>query len=188
MIFLAEKDTEFLQTQEPFRRVHLIGGEYATVDTNSIVGYCHNKEHIGFLTIEIMNKHDCINKGCNHFEKFFDYPFWQKYYRREEQKQARKDKLKKIREVKRQQATNQEKKNEVYISFAYQIAAKLELKNFKIVGIHPANPGFTIFYISDKSFNDWYSYREIAFALNKAFKKKFTLKHAKGKDGTYATI
>ena len=185
---LAEKDTEFLHTQEPFRRVHLIGGEYATVDTNSIVGYCHNKEHKGFLTITIMNEHDCINKQCNYFEKFEDYPFWQRYHRREHQAQAQKSKKKLLKEIAKRKLDKYEKQEDFYKSYAYNVANKLGINNFEIVGVHPTDDGYTIFYISDKSANDWFEFRGIAFGMNKAFKKTFTLKHAKNKDGKYATI
>lgn len=80
---MAEIDTEFLKTNEPFRKVRLIGGAYATVDTPSIVGFCHNPDHKGTLTVSIMNEHECIAKECFYFEKYDDYPYWQRYYRRE---------------------------------------------------------------------------------------------------------
>lgn len=72
---LAEKDTEYLNSKEPFRDVRLIGGAYATVDTPAIVGFCHNEDNKGIITVTILNQHDCIAKGCHYFEKFEDYPF-----------------------------------------------------------------------------------------------------------------
>lgn len=185
---MAEKDTEYLNSNEPFRRVNLIGGAYATVDTPSLVGYCHNKDHIGFITVEIMNEHDCVAKGCHHFEKFEDYPYWQKQRRKEELKELTKIKRQRQKENKQRQEDNIRKRDETFISKAYKVAAELGIDNFKIVSIHKDDKGYTIFYMSNKPVNDWYDFREIAFALNKTFNKKFTLKHTKMLDGSYATI
>lgn len=59
---MTEIDKRFLNNDAPFRKVRLIGGAYATVDTPSIVGYCHNTEHKGIVTVTIMQEHDCIAK------------------------------------------------------------------------------------------------------------------------------
>lgn len=185
---MAEKDTEYLNSSEPFRRVNLLGGIYATVDTPSLVGYCHNEDHKGFLTVSIMNDHDCIGKECHYFEKFEDYPFWIKYRRKEQQKELMKIKRERQKRNKQQQADNIKARDDAFISTAYNLANKLGLSNFKIVSIHKTDEGFTIFYISDKPVNDWYDFREIAFAMNKTYKKKFTLKHIKLQDGSYAVI
>ena len=73
-------------------------------------------------------------------------------------------------------------------SRAYQFASNLGFDNFRIISVHKSDDGYTIFYISDTPENDWYQFREIAFAMNKAFHKKFTLKHVKTPDGDYAVI
>ena len=185
---MAEKDTEYLNSNEPFRRVNLIGGAYATVDTPSLVGYCHNKDHIGFITVEIMNEHDCVAKGCHYFEKFEDYPYWQKQRRKEELKELTKIKRQRQKENKQRQEENIRKRDKAFIAKAYQVAEELGIDNFKIISIHKDDKGYTIFYMSNKPVNDWYDFREIAFALNKTFNKKFTLKHTKMLDGSYATI
>lgn len=185
---MAKKDTEYLNSNEPFRRVNLIGGAYATVDTPSLVGYCHNDDHKGFLTVTIMNEHDCIAKGCHYFERFEDYPYWKKYRHKEELKALAKVKQQRQKENEQRHANNIKKRNEAFIAKAYKVADKLGIENFQIISIHKNDTGFTIFYTSDKSVNDWYDFREIAFAMNKAFNKKFTLKHIKLPDGSYAIM
>lgn len=185
---MAERDTEYLNKDEHFRRVRLIGGAYASMDIPSIVGYCHNEAHKGIITITIMNEHDCLAKGCHYFEKFEDYPFWQKRQRREELKQLKKLKRKRSKENKARCADNIRKTEEMLISHACMIADKLGFDNFRIISIHKTGKEYTIFYISDVPENDWYDFREIAFAMNGAFHKKFTLKHAKLPDGSYAVI
>lgn len=185
---MAEKDTEHLNSNEPFRRVNLIGGVYATVDTPSLVGYCHNEDHKGFITVTIMKEHDCIAKECHYFEKFEDYPFWIKCHRKEQQKEQIKIKRERQKRNKQQQTDNIKARDDAFISAAYSFANKLGLSDFKILSIRKTDEGFTIFYISDKPLNDWYDFREIAFAMNKTFNKKFTLKHTKTLDGSYAVI
>lgn len=185
---MAQKDTEYLIKNEPFRRVNLIGGICTTVDTPSLVGYCHNKDHKGFLTITIMNEHDCIAKGCYYFEKFKDYPYWQKFQHKEELKQLKKIKRQRQKENEQRHANNIKARNETYILKAYKATEKLGIDNFKIISIHKNAEGFTLFYMSNKPVNDWYDFREIAFTLNKTFNKKFILKHIRNLDGSYATI
>lgn len=185
---MAEKDTEYLNSNEPFRRVNLIGGAYATVDTPSLVGYCHNDDHKGFLTVAIMNEHDCIAKECHYFEKFEDYPYWQKFRRKEELSKLKKAKRQRQKENEQRHADKIKRRDEAIIARANKVADELGIHNFRLVSIHKSDKGFTVFYISDNPVNDWYNFREIAFALNRAFHQKFTLKHIKLLDGSYAVI
>lgn len=187
---MLEKDRVYLNEDKLFRRVNLLGGAYATVDIPSLVGYCHHKEHKGFITISIMNEHNCIAKECHYFEKFEDYPFWQKFRRREQLKELTKIKRKRQKENKKRYLADVNKKEENLIEQANQIVSELSLDNIKIVSIHKNknNAGYTIFYISDKAVNDWYDFREIAFLMNKIFNKKFMLKHIKMQDGSYAIM
>lgn len=185
---MAEIDTKILNSDEPFRKVRLIGGAYATVDTPSVVGYCHNSEHKGIVTVTIMQEHDCIAKGCHYFEKFEDYPFWKKYESRERAKELQKVKKQNRKEIDKIHAENRKKREDIFISKAKEIASELEFEDFKIISIQKNKNEFIIFYISNNAFDDWYTFREIAIEMKNYFKKKFILKHAKLSDGRYATI
>lgn len=55
---MADKYTEYTNNDVAFQNVKLLGGGPAKVDVPSIVGYCHNAQHKGVLTIAIMNEHD----------------------------------------------------------------------------------------------------------------------------------
>ncbi len=178
----------FNENCKPSCIVQIIGGSYITVDTPSIVGFCHNKEHKGILTVSIMNEHDCMNKECHYFEKYETYPFWKKYYQTQKLKQLHKEKVKRKKENEKKHIDNLIRKEKLLIDFAYNKATKLGLNNFKIISVHKTENGYTIFYISDAPVNDWYDFREIAFAMNQSFKQKFTLKHAKDINGNFATI
>ena len=185
---MADIDTKILNSNEPFREVRLIGGAYATVDTPSVVGYCHNSEHKGIVTVTIMQEHDCIAKGCHYFEKFEDYPFWKKYESREEQKHFLK--IKQQRKKENRIALEKEIKNrdERFISCAYEIANELDIDNIKFISVSKEGKTYVLFYISDKPINDWYDFREIAFLMNKEFRKKFILRHIKNMDGSFAVV
>lgn len=185
---MAQKDTDYLESNEPFRRVNLIGGVYATVDTPSLVGYCHNENHKGFLTVSIMNEHECIAKGCNFFEKFEDYPYWVRKHRKEEQEKVAKEKAARRKENRRLAQENLDRKNANMVARAEELIKSYGYENIKIISIHTDKTGGVIFFISDKNENDWYEYRELAFSMSRIFNKKFMLKHAKLPDGSYATI
>ena len=185
---MADKYTEYTNNDVAFQNVKLLGGGPAKVDVPSIVGYCHNAQHKGVLTVAIMNEHDCVAKECNYFEKFEDYPYWQRTQRREENNRIRKEKIKRKKENRKRKAVEIEERDEAFIEQANRFADELGITNFKIIGIRKEGRVYTIFYISDKWSNDWYEFREIAIAMNNKYQKKFILKHAKGLDGKYATI
>ncbi len=185
---MAEKDEKYLNSSEPFRTAQLLGGAYATVDTPAIVGFCHHADHKGIVTVTIMNEHDCIAKGCHYFEKFEEYPFWKRYRHKQELKQLFAEKKERRKEDEKRHLENLQKQEVSRIETAYRFAEKLGIANIEIISIRKTGEEFTIFYISDSPTNDWYDFRGIAFAMNKHYRKKFTLKHAKNPDGTYATI
>ena len=41
----------------------------------SYVGFCHNIKHKGYLTIELIAEHQCVEKGCAFF-RVLDHPLW----------------------------------------------------------------------------------------------------------------
>lgn len=42
---------------------------------NRVVGYCHNRNHRGFITTKSVKEHDCVGKCCRYFEKY-DVQYW----------------------------------------------------------------------------------------------------------------
>ena len=157
-------------------------------DKNSIVGYCHNKDHKGCLTVTIMNEHDCVGKNCHYFEKFEDSPYWQKANRKEALKTLKKEKLNRQKENVKRHIDNVKHKEESIIEYALYIAEKQALCGFKPISVREDENGYILFYISNSNKNDWFEFRSIAFALSRRFNKKFTLKHAKNIDGEYEVL
>lgn len=185
---MAETDSIYLKRKDAFRRVTLIDGDNVCVDVPSIVGFCHNQQHKGFLTVRILNKHDCIEKNCHYLERFEDYPFWISYYRKKRAEELKRVKLKHKKEQAKLHEDKLKRKEDAYKVQAYMFAEKYSITDFEIISIRQTENVFTIFYVSSRAVNDWFDFREIAFAMSKKYQKKFILKHAKTPDGYYAVI
>lgn len=46
------------------------------------LGYCHHKNHIGFLNHKLIMEHKCTSKNCPYFHKYESHPFWQEKQKR----------------------------------------------------------------------------------------------------------
>lgn len=55
------------------------------------IGYCHNKSHLGYLSITALKRHQCLKKNCPYLEKYQDHEFWVNRDKLKEKK--KKDKL-----------------------------------------------------------------------------------------------
>lgn len=42
-----------------------------------MAGYCWSQAHQGFLTVELIRKHKCLQKECRCFEKIESHPYWE---------------------------------------------------------------------------------------------------------------
>ena len=54
------------------------------------IGFCHSKEHKGYITKEILKEHDCLGKGCHYFQIFEDNKYWENYCNVRKKKKLRK--------------------------------------------------------------------------------------------------
>lgn len=45
-------------------------------NNKTYVGYCHNRNHRGWLTLQLLVEHDCLGKECTLLEKCNDHPLW----------------------------------------------------------------------------------------------------------------
>ena len=185
---MEQKKLENTEDEELFRRVRLLGGSLTKVDKNAIIGYCHNDIHKGYISVSLLNEHDCVGKQCTFFHKFEESPYWIRKSRKEEADKIAKEKAARRKENRRAAEENLARKNANMVSRAKEIAKSHGFDKFEIISIHTVKTSGVIFYISDKNENDWYEYRELAFWMNKIFNKKFELRHAKLPDGSYATI
>ena len=42
----------------------------------SYIGYCHRDAHKGYMTVEAVSQHSCLDYDCKYFEPFTNHPFW----------------------------------------------------------------------------------------------------------------
>lgn len=42
---------------------------------NGVVGYCHHRDHNGYISKRTLKEHKCIEKNCRCFEKY-DVQYW----------------------------------------------------------------------------------------------------------------
>ena len=54
------------------------------------VGYCHNPEHRGYLSLKNLKKHKCLAKQCRYLHKYEDHKYWAERERIKAEKKARK--------------------------------------------------------------------------------------------------
>lgn len=184
---MSKKDIKNMVGDWGFCTVKLISGRRTKVDVNSIVGYCHYCLHSGYLTISLLNEHQCCEKECSLLEKFVDYPYWEKRARQEEQKQKNKEKLKKQRLAEAIRKSKLDSFLEGLREEAQEMA-DYWYKPILITRVAKMDDNkYTIFFVSDEEKSGWYEYRDIAFALCKKYHAKFILKRMKNPDGSYAT-
>ena len=57
-------------------------GTRRKVDTHSIVGKCHCAAHKGYLTVKLLHRHECVEKGCFRVNYVSDgaYNDWSAYF------------------------------------------------------------------------------------------------------------
>lgn len=179
---------EYLKNNVEFRNVPLMDGIYRKINTKALVGKCHNKLHKGYLTVELLRKHQCIEKNCVFIEKFEDYPFWKKYRNQQQQKLA----LKTAKKTKKQnEVRQQEQLREKMETLRIQAQKYADINGFPMIITRVAEINeqeYVINYVSAFRKNDWYEYLDVARLMSRYYGKKFTLKHLKLPDGEYAVI
>lgn len=52
---------------------NLINGGYTSKEP---LGYCSFYKHVGYITENILNKKDCVSKGCAYFTRNEQHPYW----------------------------------------------------------------------------------------------------------------
>lgn len=169
----------------------LIDGKYCKVAVRNIAGFCYNKTHRGYLNIDLLQRHDCVNKNCPFLKKFEDYPYWtgRAAIKRENKKKAATRNKQRDKERQRY-AVAEEKANKVFTA-AQEVAQRL---NYPIIVTRVApkrntnnNYEFIINYVSNVRSNDWYNYFDLALILGKQYGGKYTLRHVKYPNGEYVT-
>lgn len=189
---MSQKDQKFIDMEISHRRVSLIDGTRPRVDTKAIVGFCHNLIHKGYVTVTLLQKHECISKKCPYLEKFDAYPFWAKYEAREKQKAC-------IKKAKKKRLLNEkiQKEKAAHIMdnlkcTVQNLADKMELRII-ITSVSydkesENKTDYIIYYVSENSYNDWYKYIDLSVVMKSCHGGKYILRHVKLPNGNYATV
>lgn len=186
-----------IYTEKGVRAIHLplIDGSYRSVAVKSIVGKCHNDIHKGYLDIELLQQHDCINKKCHFLERFDDYPYWVEHNRIIRIKEIRKIKKRKRKnerlEEEKLKALSDIRMNELLES-AQKIANRLKYPII-ITRVAPqrnseAKYEYIINYVSDVLANDWHDYFDLVIIMAKCNGGKYYLRHMRFPNGDYVSI
>lgn len=99
------------------------------------VGYCWLEKHKGYITKQIMDEHQCIEKQCPFFQKYEDAPYWKEKEKRKKDRQNRKE-LEKI---------EKEKEQSVMTLFKNETA---DLDDFAIIDIKREGRVFVVSFVT----------------------------------------
>lgn len=152
-------------------KVKCFDGAYYPVET--IVGYCTNKKHEGYINRGISIKHDCKGKACRYFQS------------------CTKVKEQDIKQCRTIDTINTKNINETqYKKYANDLAIKLHfpivivrvIKTKKYLGFN-----YCIEFVSASKTPDWDCYHSLAVEMGKLFKAKFFIHHLKHPNGTLVT-
>ncbi len=164
--------------------VRLITGAYVSMQRKNIVGCCHCVTHPGKLTKKLMMDHDCVKKGCWHFEKNDQATYWQN---KRLQKQEKKEKREKQKQAKEKEKRLSEQLNGIRqemqtvidtLSYSMEII-RLEQVESKM---------YKIYYVSDYPFADgnrFPSFLDTMYAAHPGW--RIRLQHIKDMDGRFVT-
>ena len=184
---MRQVDRKFIENGAQFRTVTLIDCKRKTLSMKEIVGYCYNMRHTGYLTVALMNSHDCIGKKCPFFERFEDYPYWVKEANRSKEKERKRQK--------REDELDMQRKQEQKLSRLHSTAQEIARESgFPIIitrvtqSSSGRRPEYIVNYVSDARYNDYHPYFDLAIQLSQIERGRYVLRHVKLPDGRYATI
>lgn len=187
---MREKDLEYIKNGTKYRRIPLIDNQLVTVHVGEIAGYCHCRLHKGYVTVNLMNIHNCLGKSCKCLEKFEEYPYWVRAANR------------KISNSRRRAANRRKKKHqeEEYLKYEQQMLQVLEdaqqiVKDYEfpitITRIAPSVSGefeeYVINYVSSLPFDDQNNYAALAKELGFIYYGRFNIRRLRMPDGRFAT-
>lgn len=172
-----------------FMKLPLIDGTYRSVAVKNIAGTCHNNIHKGYLDIDLLMRHDCINKKCPFLEKFEDYPFWiTKSNKEREKAQKRIVRAKTNEKLEKTRALSALRMN-ILLEAAQGIADRLEYPII-VTRVAPKRSStnkyeYIINYVSDLGTDDWHEYFDLALLMGKCHGGRYTLRHMRFPNGDY---
>ena len=165
---MEDKENVPEKWRDGYKYGKIVNGGVDWVALSTIVGYCHFKEHCGFITKKVIKEKDCNNKGCSYFERYNDCPYWAEKARKKEIKTRRK----------MAQQVEKKAKEELSLSIKTEACRLIEICGYpiKVVSVTELNKNeWVVRYLSDSATNDELFYYDIALKLRYQFKVKIIL-------------
>lgn len=165
-----------------FVRVRLVSGDIAEMRRKNVIGYCHCALHEGALNKRLLDEHECLKKGCRYLQKYEERPFWIERENRRAEKAEAKEEKRKARELQRLREANLAEVKRTLEQLAAQ-------EHLSIIGVEqPTQDRYTVYYVSDNPFADWYRFPEFLQAARDRYsEKQIILWHIKAPDGSFVT-
>lgn len=169
---MEDKENVPEKWRDGYKYGKIVNGGVDWVALSTIVGYCHFKEHSGFITKNVLKEKDCYNKGCSYFERYDECPYWAEKARKKEIKTRRK----------MVQQAEKRAKEELSLSINTEACRLIEIFAYpiKVVGVTVLNKNdWVVRYLSNSATNDEIFYYDIALKLSYQFKVKIMLRKQK---------
>ena len=183
--FCQPQETKESQNQNELIDVRLLDGSVVYIYRGKVVGCCHYGLHPGKMTEKILLKHDCIAKACPFFEKYEDAFYWKQLQCRIKAK----EKQKRDKAAKKKVASEQE---EMTRRVAEEVQYYLDLAEYDVdvIEVKQETPTrFKVFYVSDKSYNDWREFPEFYGAMGRTHPDwRVVMCHIRDEMGHFVTI
>ena len=125
---------------------------------SNVVGYCHNRDHKGYISKTILKTHNCINKKCFYFEEV-NPKYWEQRLKQKVYKQN-----------KRMEIKNKEAKKENTLQYIRDIFKAFD--NIYITAVHKEKQQLIITYI----YEEYVDLTDAINILHQNFKGKIYLK------------
>lgn len=189
---MTKTDVKYPADGKEFLRLRLMDGTCYMVKKKKIAGYCHHNAHQGYLTVALLEKHDCIKKQCRCLEKFEEYPFWDNYNRQAKAKARKKEEIKRLQQSRKAHDSDLESRMRALEQAAQRIADRLEYPII-ITRITPKkdagnNYEYILNYVSDDMGSRWSDYFDLAIFMGKSHGGKYILRPLRKPDGSLASV
>ncbi len=173
------------------QKIRLISGESVYREQAELVGFCHSKQHPGFLVKSIVKRKGCLEKHCSRLEPFPEQPFWisqkAKAQTRAQQKEEKKQAL---LERKQRQAQTLSLLQEImsyanWLIDAYSVP--LLITGVSLTKQDSGEEKLIVNYVTDQAVNDSPSFCDFEAMIGQRFQKPAELRHTRMPDGRLAT-
>ena len=146
--------------EKGYKSYRTINGGKCTIGQR--VGYCWLEKHRGYITKQIMEEHECLEKKCPFFQKYEDAPYWREKEKRKKDKQNRKE-LEKLQKEKEQHILN----------LFYE--ETIDLTDFAIVGIKKEGNAYVVSFVT----LNWIPVQKITDSVRKKINEKLLMREIK---------